>query len=256
MSQIIPSQLIISLAMMLALGGCGNENSKVVFSPEGGHSADWTATHKEAANADIETCVECHGENLKGGISKVSCTQCHPAGPTSKHPVNWGDYTYARHSGFVAANSNVSCANVSCHGSALTGVQGSGPSCTTACHLGGKSAKHPAGWTQSQPYTVHAAYVKNQGYDFSSCSTSRCHGTDAKGVFLSGPSCFACHPADPTVDSPVPDKHPHNRVATWLNGHGSYSINVINGDIASCNTTICHGPGGPAPSCVGCHNQR
>ena len=77
MSQIKPSHLIISLAVALALGGCGDKNPQAQFSPEGGHPAGWTVDHKSSAKANLSSCIECHGENLDGGVSKVSCTTCH-----------------------------------------------------------------------------------------------------------------------------------------------------------------------------------
>lgn len=249
MSQIKPSLAVISLALSLCLSGCGDRNSEVVFSPESGHPAGWSTGHKTAARSNSDSCFECHGEDLTGGIANVSCTQCHLGSKEAVHPLLWGQYAYARHNSYVAANGASSCANAACHGPALAGVAGSGPSCATACHLGGASSKHPAVWTQ---YSSHANYVKNKGYDSSGCSTRTCHGTDAKGVFLSGPSCFSCHPADPTIAAPVPDKHPHNLVINNFFNHKQY---VLTYGASSCVTNICHGTGGPGPSCStsGCH---
>lgn len=258
MSQIKATLYVSVLAFSLSLSGCGDTNSKVVFYPESGkHLPGWASGHKNSAKADTESCFECHGDNLDGGISKVSCSKCHAGGSGSVHPLLWGQYAYARHKAYVAAKGTASCANAACHGTNLTGT-GNIPSCTK-CHVrtGATYSTHPAGWTQSQPYTVHANYVKANLYDSSSCSIATCHGTDTNaGVFLSGPSCYACHPADPTDAAPVPDKHPHKMAATWLNDHRSYALITLEGNISSCNTTICHGPGGPAPSCSGCHNAN
>lgn len=191
MSSIKPSHMIISMALALALGGCGDKNDKAVFSPEGGHPSDWTAVHKTSAKADLETCVECHGANLDGGISKVACTQCHAATPDtiSKHPVNWEGYAYARHKAFVATNGTSSCANAACHGAALAGV-GRAPNCATKCHLGGAFNKHPADWTTISSHKNYLSTIANVS---TTCKTSACHGTDGKGVFLSGPACDQCH---------------------------------------------------------------
>lgn len=89
MSSIKPSHVILFSLLALALGGCGDKNDKAVFIPEGGHPSDWTSTHKTSAKANLESCVECHGENLDGGISKVSCISttavsgftCHATSP-------------------------------------------------------------------------------------------------------------------------------------------------------------------------------
>lgn len=77
MPSIKPAHLLITAALALALGGCGDKNDRAVSSE---HPADWAATHKDTASANIESCVECHGENLDGGIANVSCLTCHPNG--------------------------------------------------------------------------------------------------------------------------------------------------------------------------------
>lgn len=192
MSSIKLSHLIPTALLALALGGCGDRNDKAVFSSEGGHSSDWTLTHKTSARADLETCVECHGENLDGGVAKVACSQCHPASlaAVSKHPVAWGSYAYARHKKFVETSGTTTCENAVCHGASLAGVAGSGPSCATTCHLGGTFQKHPAVWTQ---LSSHKNYVKANANGSTTCKTLACHGADGKGAFLSGPACDQCH---------------------------------------------------------------
>lgn len=196
MSQIKLSHLIMSvvlaLAVALGLAGCGDKNPQAVFSPESGHQSDWTLTHKFSAKADLESCVECHGANLDGGIAKSPCTRCHPAAPgtISVHPLDWGIYAYARHKTFVATNGTSSCATAFCHGADLTGV-GTAPNCATKCHLGGISNKHPEVWTTISGHKNYLGTIANVS---TSCKTAACHGTDGKGVFLSGPACDQCHP--------------------------------------------------------------
>jgi predicted CxxxxCH...CXXCH cytochrome family protein len=122
-----------------------------------------------------DACVECHGADLSGGISNVSCTACHLGGPTSVHPGTW-DPIYLNHGPSVSsgATPTSACSNALCHGTSLQGVADSGPSCTSchsmpfdaatvicgACHsippdgtkfpdLAGKHAKHAATNTTS-----------------------------------------------------------------------------------------------------------
>jgi hypothetical protein len=191
MSQIKPLHLLLTVALALTLGGCGDKNSKAVFSAEGGHGAGWATAHKTSAKADLETCVECHGASLDGGMTNVACSQCHPASASaiSVHPIPWGNYGYVRHKAYIATNGTSSCANAACHGAALAGV-GNAPNCATKCHLGGVNQKHPAVWTQ---YSSHKNYIKANANDSTTCKTSKCHGTDGKGVFLSGSACDQCH---------------------------------------------------------------
>ena len=35
------------------------------------------AKHKSGLNAPMENCITCHGSDLKGGTSGVSCYECH-----------------------------------------------------------------------------------------------------------------------------------------------------------------------------------
>jgi hypothetical protein len=260
MSQIKSSLAVLSFTAMLVLCGCGDKNSLVVFTPDsGGHPSGWTATHKTSAKTDLESCVECHGENLEGGISTVSCTKCHTAGPTSKHPVSWSDYTYARHAASYTAEQAAapgkasSCANAACHGTSLGGV-GNAPACKS-CHIEGVLAKHPADWTVIKNGVLinpkdHAIYAKANGSD--SCKNAKCHGNDAKGVFLSGLSCYVCHQVGPT------GKHPAGDIDST--GHFNHIQYIKNNGVASCWTTICHGTSGggvvglgPSCSTSGCH---
>lgn len=233
MSQIIKA-LFIGIGLPLLLSGCGDTSSKVVYYPENGnHPAGWTTGHKVSAKADIESCIECHGESLDGGIANVSCTKCHIGSSGAIHPQQWGHYAYARHKSYVGMKGAASCANAVCHGPSLTGVAGSGGSCATECHMGGAYVAHPAIWSH---ISSHANYVKMNAGKHDGCSTAACHGTDSRGVFLSGPSCTECHMNLITAV--------HPEAADWRNiehkGYTSPGL-TINQTRAKCDSTVCHG---------------
>lgn len=193
MSSIKTSFTILAVTLAFSLSGCGDANNKAVFSPESGHPSNWQTGHKTAGKTNLESCFECHGEELDGGISKVSCTQCHLGSSENIHPLQWGSYAYARHSRYVLENGTTSCANAACHGVDLLGVVNSGPSCAT-CHIGGTLSKHPAAWgpvNGNYDLTLHGRFADANG--LSSCRSIVCHGADLKGVFLSGPACTDCH---------------------------------------------------------------
>jgi len=206
MSQIKITSLTMGLLLsmsFLVLTGCGDNNSQVNFSSNTGeHDAGWLPTgHKTAANNQVANntvnCTECHGDDLSGGISRIACTDCHLGNGREVHPLQWGEFAYGLHASFVTNNdpTAATCANVNCHGAGLTGVAGSGPSCTS-CHLGGSAfSAHPAGWNTaadlSSPVPLHAQFVGSNGT--TSCRNAVCHGANLQGVFLSGPSCNACH---------------------------------------------------------------
>lgn len=260
MSSQITSLLILAISTSLLLSGCSDKNSQATFSPDSGaHLAGWKTDHKTFARSNLEICVPCHGENLDGGISKVSCTQCHLGSQSVAHPLQWGSYAYARHADYVGTNGTSSCANAACHGTSLAGT-GSIPSCT-ACHSknGDKYSKHPAAW--QKPLLDHAAYLKQYGVAintvagsglYPSCGTSKCHGTDLKGVFLSGTSCYLCHTE--TTQAGAISKHP----ASWTSALSSHASYVAAKGNTSCGTTVCHGLDlkgvtGSGPSCTKCH---
>jgi hypothetical protein len=122
---------------LVVLAGCGTSNDKAPFSADtSAHAVGWLpANHMIAANADIASCKECHGDDLLGGISHVTCVTCHLGGPTSIHPVDWeGTAILTKHGPYVVANDLAACKNVNCHGFSLEGVKNSGPKCNGTCH--------------------------------------------------------------------------------------------------------------------------
>jgi len=191
--------MLLSLTLF-SLSGCGDTNSQANLNPTSGkHPSGWVPTgHQAAAKTDILSCTECHGNDFTGGISKVACSECHSnvdSNTFAIHPQQWGQFAYALHGPFVVQNGTESCSNVECHGAGLTGIAGSGPSCTS-CHLGGSAlSPHPVGWNTaadlSSTVPLHAQFVGNNGT--TSCRNLACHGANLQGVFLSGPSCNACH---------------------------------------------------------------
>jgi hypothetical protein len=191
MSQIKMTSLALGMLLMASvLSGCGDRNSQSNFDAQSGtHPAGWLPEgHKAAAQLNILSCTDCHGDDFTGGISKVACTKCHLGNQQEIHPLQWGQFAYALHGSFAKLNGTTSCANVLCHGSNLDGVGGTGPSCTS-CHLGGTTSHHPLPWNID--ITLHGGYVGQNGT--SACRNVVCHGASLQGVFLSGPGCNACH---------------------------------------------------------------
>jgi predicted CxxxxCH...CXXCH cytochrome family protein len=60
----------------------GKHVDGVIESEAFSHASTWSADHQAAAAADHAAgCKPCHGGDLKGGTSGVSCWTCHPQGP-------------------------------------------------------------------------------------------------------------------------------------------------------------------------------
>jgi len=90
-------------AIIFALCGCSSGNdSTTILDSSGKHPSDWAVAdtggkHPSAYLAGPSSCYECHGTDLMGGISNVSCFNasrsgitCHAGGP-SGHPAGWSD---------------------------------------------------------------------------------------------------------------------------------------------------------------------
>lgn len=124
------------LAGTVSLQGCGTPNSQASFDADAQkHEAGWIPHgHKEAVESHgTLACKECHGEDLSGGIAKVSCTSCHLGGPLEVHPATWeGSAILTQHGQYVVANGSNSCKNRVCHGETLRGFADH-PACN-ACH--------------------------------------------------------------------------------------------------------------------------
>lgn len=191
-----PALCFYALFCLAWASGCGDTNSGVVYVPEGrdaGHLAGWMpGGHAERALRDIGSCTECHGDALDGGISAVGCSACHLGGVNSAHPPDWTDISY--HGPYAVSNGYSSCASVYCHGANLEGVAGSGPSCATACHMGGVFSKHPLSWS-GDAFSNHRNYAEQ--YGTAACANQACHGALLQGVPESGPSCSSCHDFPP-----------------------------------------------------------
>ena len=139
----------------------------------------------------MQSCEECHGGDLSGGVSGVSCSSCHLGGPGSTHPQAWGQLVAINHGPYVDTNGNTACANAACHGADLNGIAQSGPSCSS-CHLGGPTSVHPLDWTPENIVTKHGEYVITVN-SYASCANISCHGANLEGVVGSGYSCYICH---------------------------------------------------------------
>ncbi|MBU5638695.1 hypothetical protein KOM00_18360 [Geomonas sp. Red69] len=219
-------------ALALALSGCGDANPQATFDPAAGkHPANWLpSAHSVAAEEDINGCAECHGEDLTGGIAKVSCMKnlqdpqsagCHAGSATSVHPVLWGQVAYALHPGYIQQQKALdpvnnpfgskSCAVAECHGTDLLGGA-TAPSCGINCHLGGTatapqihawggiSATTPADITGHIQWMANTAHQINGHFSYATCRNDVCHGATLQGVWLSGPACTKCHNGGPPLE--------------------------------------------------------
>ena len=212
----------LSLVLLVAfagIAGCGSDNSPdtmvsppgwVVASSGGQHAKSATLTYID--NGGITSCAECHGADLSGGTSRVSCfgnpSGCHHgpvAGWVAAPPA-------AQEHGAAAKRAPGSSGFVSCqicHGSNFAGTAG-GPTCldNAACHGAGVASPHARTPWRGSPYT-HTDTVEAGNVPI----CAQCH-------VQGSPNNPANHPATPAAAGTPP---------------GCF------------NNTLCHGPtdGGP-----------
>jgi predicted CxxxxCH...CXXCH cytochrome family protein len=186
--------IFLLLIALMAFAGCGTPNDQASFDADTGkHVSGWVyAKHAAASKEDINLCMECHGSDLAGGMTGVSCGQCHLAGSPltvtgcaschGKPPS--GTAAPNRSLSHPAHNALPNVANVcdTCHSGAGSG---------TANHYNGAADV----MILSAYNALSGAAVRNTD---GTCSTVSCHGGQTTPLWSGGTinvntQCTACH---------------------------------------------------------------
>lgn len=234
--------ILLFVCACAVVAGCSNGKDGLIFTPGIGHPDAWVGAHGAAAGNAERDCSECHGDDLMGGISAVSCfapslggVRCHGSGPGTSHGDGWEG---AGAHGATAKNAPGGSAGFSvckeCHGNDYGG--GITEIACETCH--GVPAPHPARPWRGRPYTHTNTNSRNAAV----CAD--CHRERA-----GNPSCFnttLCH-GDRNV-------HPSNWASPSVHGADAKK-NPGNSGFAECKR--CHGrdfSGGESDrSCFPCH---
>jgi predicted CxxxxCH...CXXCH cytochrome family protein len=229
---------LLAVSVMILAAGCGDPKNDAFNPDTGKHKAEWLPEqHSIAASSgttslgalipSTESCTECHGADLSGGISNVSCTTCHLGGPTAIHPSVW-DPIYLTHGPSVSTGVTTiaSCANQYCHGTNLAGVVNSGPSCSS-CH--------------SWPYdpttvTCGACHrIPPDGTKFPNLA-----GKHGKHATSNTSSCDICHNG---ASSYVGDHHNNVINFSFLAAYTPKTLltPTFNATAKTCSNISCHG---------------
>jgi hypothetical protein len=125
--------LILTLFALLWLAGCSDDKTPITSTS---HPESWNTTGSavfhgtKVLEAGYNSCKSCHGTDLKGGKTGISCFACHQTYP---HPAEWNYITHANfHGAYIEAHGGSLDYCRSCHGSNLGGGR-SGVSCYR-CH--------------------------------------------------------------------------------------------------------------------------
>ncbi|TWJ13889.1 CxxxxCH/CxxCH domain-containing protein [Geobacter argillaceus] len=254
-------------AVTAVLWGCSTANDSATINEAGKHPAGWAdvntgGNHPGVYLASPGQCFVCHGNDLKGGISAVSCFSasfngitCHPRGP-SAHPTGFADP--ANHGARAKAalggmNGFAFCQK--CHGTAFNGgttPAGITSSSCVACHgVAAPHSKKP--WRGST--RTHASVDQSNAAVCAQCHTAGANlSTPVITTYASGtPGCFnstLCHGAvghasDPRQPWSSADNHGKAAKGSPDAGDGMALCRACHGQPLSGN--------GSVPSCFSCH---
>lgn len=241
MNFVLKAVLVTFAALQLVSCSKGNNS---VLDASGKHPANWIVNHREVfrslagaiddpAIANKSQCVECHGADLKGGVSKVSCfSQGFGAQSCHFHPAGFAnpDSHGTTAKGFGTSLGLRTCQG--CHGSLYGGGVLTAISCFP-CH--GVNAPHAKNWATSTTRLHSSTDSRN------AAQCAECH---AGGRFLTTigppppqpagtpPGCFnntLCHSG----------LHP----AGWIDPaqHGATAKSQPGSDKGFTSCQVCHG---------------
>jgi predicted CxxxxCH...CXXCH cytochrome family protein len=261
--------IVLLSSSLLVLAGCSSPNKETGFDTETGkHNQSWYIDHRTAFLTNPTICSDCHGADLMGGISRVSCFStsfsgmtCHANGP-SGHSAGWENpdshgATAKRAPGLTSGFSFCQ----TCHGSDFFGGLAQ-KSCLNAagCHGANVNAPHsPKPWRGS--IRTHTNVDPGNAPVCALCHTNGANSSVQPSPFASGtaPGCFnntLCHAA---VGHPAgwanPDSHGATAKAAPSATSGFSLCQRCHGNdftggsaLQTClNTAGCHGAGVNAP---------
>jgi len=227
--------------------------------PSGGQHAV-SATQNYIASGGSAACAECHGTDLSGGISRVSCfantAGCHHgpvAGWVTTPPAAQEHGASAKRapgsSGFASCQI--------CHGASFS--EGPQVACS-ACH--GVAAPHPAAWrgvpyTHADTNTANAPVCSRCHFPGSANNPANHPATPAPAG--TAPGCFnntLCH-GESAVPHPVGNAWVTTSPADQPHAAGAKAVASSTAGFSYCQT--CHGSGtdfaggSSTVSCYTCH---
>lgn len=251
---------LILLVAFAAFFGCGGDNSSGgsssppdwVVLPSGGQHAK-SATRDYIAESESIPCMECHGADLSGGTSQVSCFE-NPAGCHHGPVSGWIATSPAdQNHGVSAKQAPGSSGFVSCqicHGRFFSGGESNVP--CFPCHE--VNAPHPAGPWQGPTYTHIDTNTENAPV------CAQCH-------YPGSPNNPSSHPSTPAAAETPPGCFNstlcHGETVSGVNHsvpfpgaiHTSADQTGFDADCSVCHAMTGVSPSSVAPLCTLCHQS-
>ena len=125
--------LIVCFVSVLWIIGCSEDKTPLASAshPDGWNTKGADVFHgTKVLEAGYNSCKTCHGADLEGGRTGISCFTCHQTYP---HPREWNYITHSNfHGEYIKSNGGSLDYCKGCHGDNLSGGR-SGVSCYR-CH--------------------------------------------------------------------------------------------------------------------------
>jgi len=198
------------------------------------------AVHGPALKQQAEDCRSCHGDDLTGGSSAISCDGCH----TGATPTTWRQNCTFCHGG-VDNETGAPPRNLEgtdrigpfpAHGVHVTGSPIANAYDCTQCHTKANDVLSPGHIFDDTPGAAENDYGNGLSpqttfaRDTATCSNAYCHGSgradDGMVVASAGPMpCSGCHPTQ------------ESGAAGWGNMSGPHALHIALANVTCAN---CH----------------
>ena len=268
MKYTLKAVLLTFAAVLLFSCSKGNDKASNIDPRTGKHPAGWAVVgggkHPQAYLSASSSCYECHGKDLSGGISSVSCfsasrsgISCHANGP-GQHPAGWSDAAaHGAHAKSIETGADGLTRCQVCHGSDFAGGIVKKTCLNTAgCHGAGVKAPHAAKpWLSRLEASTHSNTDAGNAAACAVCHAAGANSTRTPATpapAATAPGCFnntLCHGVEG-----------HTTGWNLPANHGAAAKAVTGGDKGFKACIVCHGAnyaGGTAQqSCLntaGCH---
>jgi predicted CxxxxCH...CXXCH cytochrome family protein len=247
----------LSLALLVAfagIAGCGSDKSSggmvsppgwVVLPSGGQHATSATLTY--ISNGGTSSCAECHGADLFGGTSKVSCFE-NPTGCHHGPVANWATPSVHGATAKQAPGSPRFASCQLCHGADFRTPRGDGNETCYSCH---SLAPHPDGPWRSSTGSTHTNTDPSNAPVCAGCHRNNTPGT---------PGCFnstLCHGEPAVVPHPVGSAWVATSPAAQPHANDAKATPGATTGFTYCQ--VCHGTGADfaggtsGVSCYPCH---